>query len=250
VWRIICAKAQQQTQWKLWRDYSSTIKNIKLIKMKKILMIIIVTFVTVNLNAQWFIGGNVGLRVVDRKSSPSDQMTEIGFDIASKAGYYFNEKLAVGLNFSIGYEYYKRPSGSPASFSIWMDAIQWSACPFVRYSVFTYKKFAVVLEGSTGVGGRYIGSGFDRGDDFYPDHQVRFSTLGIRVLNVAPILSYNLSDHFQLEAGLYFLNLGYNIDIIGNKGDNKIMVHDFNIGFRSSSIISVGSLTIGAIYKF
>jgi hypothetical protein len=60
-----------------------------------------------------------------------------------------------------------------------------------------------------------------------------------------------------MEAGLYFLNLGYNIDITKGKMEegtqwsevNNIS-HDFNIGFNSSSIFAITQLRFGVIYKF
>ena len=83
------------------------------------------------------------------------------------------------------------------------------------------------------------------------------NTLAIGVLNVTPVLGFNLTEHFQIEAGLHFLNLGYNIDI--TKGGMRVQHdeykinstrHDFNIGFNSSSILVVSQLQFGVIYKF
>ncbi|MCL2291065.1 MAG: hypothetical protein FWC34_10280 [Bacteroidetes bacterium] len=171
----------------------------------------------------------------------------MGFSIAPKAGYYFNEKLAAGLSLSVG-----------PNFLIYADkgnklkqyAVTWRVFPFARYSVFTYKKFSIILEGRTGVGSDHY---FSKLND--EKTEKISTTLAIGVLNVTPILGFNLTDRIQVEAGLHFLNLGYNIDMT-KKEENwyqskaRITKHDFNIGFNSSSILVMTHLQFGVIYKF
>jgi hypothetical protein len=232
--------------------------------MKKVFILFAITFIALNLNAQWFAGGKIGLNVKDSKTNADNgktlNSTAIGFHIAPKGGYYFNEKLALGLSFSIGTNFHSVSDEFNISDS-WNMSIPWRISPFVRYSVFTYKKFSLILEGSIAVGGEH------RKDVYtYPAYSTyenkEYSTIGIGVLNVIPVLGFKLSDHFQLEAGLNFLNLGYNIDIINRVDSNtmegeevrsyktRTINHDFNIGFNSSSILVVSQLTIGVIYKF
>ena len=235
--------------------------------MKKIFILLAIIFIAVNLNAQWFVGGKVGLNVKDSKyEADNDKIanaTNIGFHIAPKGGYYLNEKLALGLSFSMGANF-RKISGEINEYESHSVSVPWRINPFVRYSVFTYKKFALILEGSVGVGGEHYKETFT-----YPQytpiidkHERIYSIIGIGVLNVTPILGFKLSERFQLEAGLNFLNLGYNIDITerteksidisGNEESfkTKSINHDFNIGFNSSSILVVSQLTIGVIYKF
>jgi hypothetical protein len=105
------------------------------------------------------------------------------------------------------------------------------------------------LEGRTGVGGAH--SFWKVGDD---KTKKGLTTVAIGVFNVTPVLGFNLTDRLLIEAGLHFLNLGYNIDI--TKGDRNYnseisaTKHDFNIGFSSSSILVVTRLQFGVIYKF
>jgi hypothetical protein len=221
---------------------------------KKTLIIIAIALITVTANAQWFIGGGLGLRVRNSKSVADEKLfsdeTAIGFSIAPKGGYYFNEKFAIGLSFLTGYEHQKTSKMlMDYPMAIERNIFQWRISPFVRYSVFTYKKFSLILEGTTGVGGSYLVQDFKG----YDNLNRRSFLLGIGVINVAPVLGYKLTEHLQLEAGLYFLNLGYNIGIANYiEGDNKTTytTHEFNIGFNSSNIFVVSQLTIGAIYKF
>ena len=219
----------------------------------------------INVNAQWFIGGKIGLNIKSSETTDDTnntlKSTIIGFSIAPKGGYYFNEKLALGLSFSVGTNFLNVSNDFFPQEKVDIS-IPWRIRPFVRYSVFAYKNFSLILEGSTGIGGEQLHEKSE-----FPYHDItkiekQASTIGIGVINVTPILGLKLSDHFQLEAGLNFLNLGYNIDIsnrfekitneIGAETSNKTKTinHDFNIGFNSSSILVVSQLTIGVIYKF
>jgi len=189
------------------------------------------------------------------------KFNKVGFLIAPKVGYYFNEKLAVGCIIAIGPDFIKASGKDLTRENKYRTySVNWSVSPFVRYSVFTYKKFFVALEGRTGVGGSH---------SFWKYENLKtkkgFTTIAIGVINITPVLGFNLTDHLQIEAGLHFLNVGYNIDIVKGKeyhvsySESEIVIgerkrnattHDVNIGFNSSSILVVSQLKFGVIYKF
>jgi len=218
--------------------------------MKKIFIILAIIFIAINLQAQWFLGGSLGLNVSSTKDVIIEDIdytykrTEVGFMIAPKAYYHFNEKFALGLGFSVGPNFITLESDKVKLHSY---SINWRVFPLVRYSMFTYKKFTLILEGRTGVGGVHSIEMYD------VNKSINLNTLAIGVFNITPVLGFNLSDHLQLQAALHFLNVGYNIDIykkeIGSSERNYTK-HDFNIGFNSSSILVVTQLSIGAVYKF
>jgi len=244
--------------------------------MKKLLITIAMVFCAINVNAQWFLGGDVGLGVKndngngsERGSSSGDERdrrdvdntfnkTEINFSLSPKVGYYFNEKFALGLSFRLGGYFmadttmlieYDIPDYS-YSRDIKEYNVEWGVYPFVRYSVFTYKKFSLLLEGWAGV--RCLYSFHKTGNE---KTEKGLTILQIGVLNVYPIVCFNLTERFQMEAGLNFLNLGYNINITKkemgeNTGTYKYTQHKFNTGFNSSGILAVSQLRFGIIYKF
>jgi len=202
--------------------------------------------IAVTLNAQWFLGGNVGFSTKTDQtiagSGTDYASTVIGFHIAPKAGYYFNEKFAFGLSLSIGGNF--SLTTNPNAIDRLTFSVPWKFSPFVRWHVYTYKKLSLILEGNMGVYGNHHNTNQMTGFK---------NNIGITVINITPMLGYKLSDHFQLEAGLNFLSLGYDINwnIEGEKPNKTTRIkHDFNIGFNSANIISMGYLTIGAIYKF
>ena len=224
--------------------------------MKKIMILLAITVMALNVNAQWFLGGEVGINAniaENPKNKNGSREYLVGFTVAPKMGYYFNEKLALGLDLSIGAnfvnrtEYYEYPDGHYGSYLNDMTLITWRIAPFLRYSVFTHKKFALILEGNIGAGGthaiRYSGLG----------NQYKNSVISVGVLNITPVLCYKVTEKLQLEAALNFLNIGYNIDIItSGEGQNKetALLHDLNIGFNSKSVFVMSQLTIGVVYKF
>jgi hypothetical protein len=220
---------------------------------------------TVNLNAQWFLGGNVGLNInkgtakINNTYDASE--TRIGFNIGPKGGYYLNEKLALGLSFSIGYNLYKEsintePYNTFQYYNNKGDGFKWNVTPFVRYSVYTHKRFSLILEGSIGIGSEYANI-VQQQSPFMDKEKIQRSTVKIGVFNITPILGFKLTDHFQLETGLNFLNLGYSIDITTEKrmiGDEifkmNSTIHNFNTVFNSFNLLSISQLTIGVVYKF
>ena len=221
--------------------------------MKRLLIIIAIVIIAKNVNAQWFLGGEIGLNV--RQTTNNYGMgsyhtrTDVGFVIAPKGGYYFNEKFAVGLGVHVGPSFEIEENQAQPHAPILGTrgySINWGIYPFVRFAVFSYKKFSIILEGNSGFGAVHRKSS---GSITELTHTFR-----IGVFNVTPILGFNLTEHFQLEAGLHFFNLGYNIGIshtpMTNSGGSNSITHDFGFGFNSSNILRMSQLTIGVIYKF
>jgi hypothetical protein len=229
--------------------------------MKKFFIILAIAFIAINLNAQWFLGGDIDFNVRTSGAKKGKLMPDeslIGFNIAPKFGYYFNEKVAFGLGLSVGpyfidgtetvtYYDYWGPSVLHRKYSA--IAVQFGLAPFFRYSIFSYKKFSLMLEGKIGVSGLYLEKTYENS----PRVDYKSFIIGVGVFNMTPVLGYKLTDHIQLEAGLNFFNIGYNIDFFLEGRENfesTYVKHDFNIGFNASSIFVVSQLNIGMIYKF
>jgi len=233
--------------------------------MKKIYFILAIIFIATNVNAQWFIGGNLGFKVNIEGSRKNEKLlpyqSEIGFTIAPKFGYFFSEKLAFGIDLAVGPTfteetktiYISNPWGHSyyETVSYQGTYIRWRFAPFIRYSVFAYKKFNLFLEGSIGAAALHVKKEFDK--PIFSTSAEKYSVIGVGILNIVPVLSYKLTDHLLLEAQLNFLNIGYNMDVftsgVGDSRETDI-IHDFNIGINAKSVFVVSQLTVGAIYKF
>ena len=256
-----------------------------------VVIAVLLIIATVNVNAQWFLGGAVGINVQSENKSGltggingtpmlTFGATSIGFRIAPTGGYYFNEKFALGLSLSVGGNFSKERNETEYDGGRYYDikslknSVNWGIYPLIRYSVFTYKKFSVQLEGFTGVGCTHTFSKNsnrlveDTKYEYKYEYEKIYTTISIAVFNVRPIFCFKFNDHLQMEAGLRFLNVGYYIDILKGEvksegdtpppyfyspplsqeyGDTQ---HNFDFGFNSGNIFSLSQLTIGVIYKF
>lgn len=68
-------------------------------------------------------------------------------------------------------------------------------------------------------------------------------------LTFYPGLSYDLNDKLSLETTLNILSFGY--IYVTNKADTYTdNTSSFNIGAGLGNIVSIGAITVGAIYKF
>jgi hypothetical protein len=223
--------------------------------MKNVIIILAILSIATNVNAQWFLGGGIGFNLNIEKTKSSSEIerynrtynqTSVGFALVPKFGYYFNEKFALGLNCSAGYNY--------AGWNKMKNHdISWSAGLFVRFTTFTYKNFSLILEGGSSIGGLHYFWKF-RDEKIEKEHPV----LAIGVFNITPILGFKLTDHLQLEVEVHFLNIGYNIDIskheLNSMNEGKFTIkdvtHSFNIGFSSKSILAMTQVKVGVVYKF
>ncbi len=64
-----------------------------------------------------------------------------------------------------------------------------------------------------------------------------------------PGLAYDLTDRLSLETSLNFLSLGY-YNTTEKNGASKDKTTSFNIGAGLDNIVTVGNISIGAIYRF
>jgi hypothetical protein len=220
--------------------------------MKKLFITIALALATaVACNAQYFVGGSLGLSTHSSKTEIDGYGTvkspsTFGFSITPKVGYYLNPKVAVGLSASFGYSdstiYTTTPKTEVKTYS-------WSVSPFARYSFLQFGKFSVLAEATVGINGSSLKTKETSTVD-------GISTFGYGV-NVAPILSYDISKKFSLETKLNFLALGFNYtktktpaEISATGTEQNVKESDFGFGVNSNNLVTVGDITIGAIYKF
>lgn len=224
--------------------------------MKKFFITIALALATVTVcNAQYFVGGSIGLSTHSSKTeidgdgygtikSPST----LGFSISPKVGYYLSPKVAVGLSASFGYRDSTIYSNTTTP-NTTVKAYSWSVSPFARYTFLQFGKLSVLAEATVGINGTSSKTKVTSSVD-------GVSTFGYGV-NVAPILSYDISKNFSLETKLNFLALGYNYtktktpaEISSTGTEQNVKESDFGFGVNSNNLVTVGDITIGAIYKF
>jgi len=220
--------------------------------MKKFFMIFAISFIAVTLNAQWFVGGQLGLGIQNEREKTEgvkdlDRNNVYGsFLFGPYFGYSINDKWSVGLDVAVGTQF-SIVENSWSTDKIHFNRVIWEISPFAKYSAFTYKNFSLLFKGSIGVGGVHEFAKIGKEKTVKGE-----TTIIVNVFDIAPILDFKLTDHWHLDAQLDFLNLGYGIGISKDDPDSKTKTtqHYFNCAFNSANVLSVQYLTIGAYYKF
>ncbi|MCL2682994.1 MAG: PorT family protein [Bacteroidales bacterium] len=241
--------------------------------MKKIIITTALVSFAVISHAQLFIGGGIEFNSTSDKTTVSEDgywgkvdrertVSYSDFSFAPMIGYYVNDKFAIGAsivwNKSTELEKYKyiRPSFTDLEEEK-LENTLFGIQPFVRYTFLQLGKFSVFVNAGahflTGPGKfKYteerIGSWpYSRTEEI----DLKVSSFGV---NIVPVLAYNLTPKISLEAGLNFLNLGWNStkmkaeDKDKNKYENN--VSSFTAGVSPHNVVNVGLISVGFICKF
>jgi hypothetical protein len=211
-------------------------------KKYRLILIGLFTFFCVSLNAQFFVGGNFSLSTsggsTDNGTTTTDNPSSFIFNLAPKIGKFLSEKVAVGAALNLTFSRTKTPGIN----EVISKSSTYGIAPFIRYYALKMDKFSVFAQGNVGLS--FSGSSIKVGGT---------STDGPKTtniyLNVTPGLAYDVNEKLSLETSLNILSFGYNNTTVKN-GDVKDKTSSFNFGAGLGNVVSVGSLTIGAIYKF
>lgn len=200
-------------------------------------------FAGMTLNAQIFLGGNIGFSStggsVDNGNTTTDKPTTYSFNISPMMGEFKNENLAYGLvlNFIGG----RTESSTVPNLTV-TTTNTFGIAPFLRYYAVRMNKFSVFGQGN--VGFSYTGSKTKVGG---------VSTDGPKTnmlyLNIFPGLSYDVSNRLSLETNINILNFGITYTSV-KSGNSTDRTTNFGIGAGLSNIVRIGDITLGAIYKF
>jgi outer membrane protein len=218
----------------------------KNVSLKCVLLILVAAFgISFAGNAQLFIGGSISSgstanSVVNGSTTTEGPSTRY-FNFDPMVGYWLSEKWAIGGRAGIGLDVHN----TNASTNTKTTTTKWNVTPFVRYSFTEFGKFALIGEGTIGVNGSKskvkTGSTTTDGNP----------TIGFG-LNIHPVLAYNISDHFSLELIPTFLDFGITAAITKNESaDTKNISTAAKFNLDTDNLLgSLGSISIGALYKF
>jgi hypothetical protein len=208
----------------------------------RFIALVFFTFLFFNLNAQVFVGGNLGFNTSggshDNGTVKTDNTTSTGFTFAPKIGKFLSDKTAIGIALNLSLSRITTP-GNPETIN---TSSGFGINPFLRYYAVRMDKFAVF--GQANIEFSYAVSK-QKEDGVTTDGPkiTRFS------LSLVPGLSYDISDKLSLETTINILNLGF-YDSIQKDGTNTYVSTSFTAGAGLSNIVTLGTISIGAIYKF
>ncbi len=208
-----------------------------------------VALFTMAANAQIWVGGSIGYSTESEKEAwknfenkikeSKDKTTTIL--IAPKVGYQLNEKLEVGGLVSLSSS--KHYPNKIDDKEVWNKTFSYAISPFARYQFASFGKFALKAVGIAAFGQRMPSS--NNGKD-----KTKGDKTTTLALSAYPMISYSLSEKFDLEASLNFFGLSASTSTTKDADDSdiKIVENEFEIMGTSNNIATTGNITIGFIY--
>jgi hypothetical protein len=206
----------------------------------RVLLVAFISLFTISLNAQFFVGGNISFTShndkTDYGTASPDKSSGYNLNFLPKAGIFLSEKIAVGAALDVYL------SGSTTVNNTENRSSTIGISPFLRYYAIKWNKFSVFGQGNVGLdlSTRSVKSG---GTTTHGPKTISAS------LNVYPGLSYDISDKFSLETSFNIFSLGYYFDS-SKAGSVKQTNSNFSFGAGIGNIVTVGDISIGAIFKF
>jgi outer membrane protein len=211
-------------------------------KTNKIILIVIFVLFPFILNAQVFLGGNFGLNMsggnLDNGNIKTDKPSTVSFNISPMVGKFLSENVAVGALIDFSFSQTNN-NGAPEVIN---SSSTIGITPFLRYYAIRIDKFSIFGQGNVG----FSYSGSMSKVDGTSTNGPKTSTLSLTVM---PGLAYDVSSKLSLETNINFLNFGLNYSVV-KSGSDKNRTVNFGVGAGLSNIVTVGTISIGAIYKF
>jgi hypothetical protein len=210
-------------------------------KSSSVYLVVLFSFFCINLNSQVFVGGNIGFNTSNDKTdngTTTNKRSDYRFDLSPRLGKFLSEKFAIGCYLDVSL------SGNTTGINpeIISKSSSFGGGLFLRYYAIKWNKFSVFGEGDIGLD--FSNSSIKTGGS---------TTDGPKTtrlyLNFAPGLSFDINDKLSLQTSLNILSFGYNY-VMTKDGSSKDSNSSFNIGAGLSNIVSIGAITVGAIYKF
>ncbi len=219
--------------------------------MKKLIVAFLILFSMGSLSAQFFVGGNFNISTsggsVDNGSASYDKTSTMGIDFGPMAGYFISDVFAAGARISYSVDRQKTPAplgGGDKTIDVTSGV---GITPFVRYYGIHFNKFAIYGQGQIGLS-RSSDKTKVGGTTTNGPKTTTFS------LSVFPGLEYELNTHVSLETSINLFRIGYSLQTqkteLAGGGETKNKTTHFNFGAGTDNIVTIGGITIGAIYRF
>jgi len=205
--------------------------------MKKLFTLAIVALMAVSASAQYYIGGGIGFGMDKVKPEGGESSTNTSFTIAPEFGYKLDENMSVGIQ--VGF------TNSKEEGAWWGGTVvdelktnMFMIAPYVRYNFFSFGNFRVAAQADLG-----FASGKEKGTVGANSLEEKKTAFG---LNVAPVLTYNLTDKVTLLTRLNFMNLGFN----QTKYKDAYTETSFGFGVDTYDTFNTGNIQVGFLYNF
>jgi hypothetical protein len=220
--------------------------------MKKLFITIVFVAAAMFANAQFFIGGNLGLSTQGGKDKltsggltvEQDAPKSFGFQFAPSLGYMFNDNIGIGIDFMIGMakttekDYTVDPVLTTTTKTTTIGFAPYFRYVFAEVDNFKFYgdvKLAYVMEKPKVT---VDGSGLSVSSD-----GPKTTTFGV---GIVPGMAYYFTDHISMNCVLNILELGFESqktvvkEVDGDGGEYTTKATDFGFGINMPTPITVG----------
>jgi hypothetical protein len=211
--------------------------------MKKAFIILTCIFASTLIGkSQFFIGGSVGFDAQGGKTENNDNSTKsessFSYSLSPQFGFQVSEKMDIGAYLTYAHDHTNN-NLDPAYIT---NTLSLGFSPYLRYYAFTHNKFSIY--------GEFAGI-YDFSVEKSENGSTEFDDVKTVMLGFIayPGMSYKLGEKVQLMAAINLFSLGL-IHDIEKTGDNKEIDTNFHFGVNMDHILTTGSVSIGAIYRF
>lgn len=214
--------------------------------MKKILLTLALAAFAMTANAQWVLGGNIG---VDHSNNHTTDYALGGtastnISIMPKIGYWLNDDMQLGIqlgytqsynrNYLTDVDSYTSNTGSALEFT-----------PYFRYNVANWKNFTVFCEAQLNLTLGLESHGYNSVTETTTDAGDSYTSFGLAVI---PGLNYAFTDHISMDIYVNLLALYANFYSDDNTGS-----HDWGFGLNMDAQTvnaHLNNFAIGFNYSF
>lgn len=216
--------------------------------MKRLSIIFLISAMSIiYADAQFYVGGGFSFNHTggntEFNGTTTDKDKINSFSLSPIVGYIYTEKIYFGIvaNLSISsMEEQTQPDVTKTTSS------SIGAYPFIRYYALNVNKFSAFIQGQAGIS---IANSKEKVGGTTTDGPSS-NTLS---LSAFPGLAYDLNENVQLYTNIGLLNFGISRiatkqEIAGETEYDRDII--FGFGVNMNNIVTVGNITVGAIYKF
>lgn len=222
--------------------------------MKKLAIILcLTTAFAMSSVAQHRIGTDLGFGInstIEKEST--DKNCALTFVFEPSYSYAINEKLELGASMSLGtyqlmqeweetherYNDYGNYVTKTDQYKTRISQFNWSVNPFMRNRLIGHEKFGLWIESVANIGIQK--DGYYKTTNETLEHD-KNKVLDLHWgLNINPVLTYQFTEHFRMDATLGFLGIGLNgYTHFNSDGETAYSIIDFGAHLANGSMTSV-----------
>lgn len=217
--------------------------------MKKLFITLAFVAATFFCQAQFYVGGSLGLSGTGGKTTVSSSGSElstndpkgINFTIAPSVGYMFSDNLGAGLDFGFGFDRSKSEQDI-AGTTYTNKSLKpiWGVSPYLRYVFGDFDNVKLYADVRAIFGGnksKTIVEGDGQSVEAVGDKESKFG------IGVVPGIAYYIDDNIFINARLNLFELGYKMNKVVNDQNGVTTTKKSNIyglGVNNQTALSIG----------